>query len=118
MLKAVTLYTMGALYVAAGFFHFLKPKAYLKIMPPYIPVPLLMVYLSGAAEVALGIALLIPALQSYAAWGIILLLITVFPANFYMYQKGGAAFKMSDRALFWRMPLQLALIIWAYWYTK
>ena len=118
MFKVVTLYTMATIYVIAGIFHFLKPRAYLKIMPPYIPAPLAMVYLSGLAEIVLGVALLIPALQTYAAWGIILLLIAVMPANIYMYQQGSRVFKISGRGLFWRLPLQVALMLWAYWYTK
>ena len=76
-----------------------------------------MVFLSGVAEVILGVGLLFPETQSLAAWGVMLLLIAIFPANIYMYQKGGAAFGVSDRILFWRLPLQLVLIFWAYWFT-
>jgi uncharacterized membrane protein len=116
--KAASLILMALMYVVAGLLHFIKPKMYLRIMPPYLPAHLLLVYLSGFAEVGLGVGLLIPSLQVYAAWGVILLLIAVFPANIYMYQKGGAAFKLSDRVVFWRMPFQLVLIVWAYWYTR
>lgn len=85
MLKSITLILMALLYIVAGLLHFIKPKMYLKIMPPYLPAHLPLVYLSGVAEILLGIGLLIPALQVYAAWGVILLLIAVFPANVYMY---------------------------------
>ena len=108
---------MAVLYIVAGMLHFLKPKMYLRIMPPWIPAPALMVFLSGVAEVVLGVALLFPATQALAAWGIILLLVAVFPANIYMFKKGGATFRMSDRMLFWRLPIQLLLILWAYWFT-
>ena len=109
---------MAALYTFAGALHFIKPKMYLRIMPPSLPKPLLLVYLSGVAEMVLGICLMISAVSTWAAWGIIALLIAVFPANIYMYQKGGAAFRVSDRMLFWRLPLQFVLMLWAYWHTK
>jgi uncharacterized membrane protein len=108
---------MAIFYVGAGIYHFVKPVMYLKIMPPALPWPLVLVYLSGVAEIFLGICLLIPMLQSYAAWGIILLLIAIFPANYYMYKKGGAAFGMSDAIVFWRLPFQFVFIAWAYWFT-
>ena len=117
ILKYVFLIIMALLYILAGIWHFVKPRMYLKIMPPYLPAHQLLVNLSGVAEIVLGIGLLVPRLQVLSAWGIILLLIAVFPANLCMYQKGGAAFGLSDRIVFWRLPLQLVLIAWAYWFT-
>ena len=113
----VSLIFMAAFYFCVGVLHMVKPKLFLKIIPPYLPKPLLLVFLSGVAEMLLGIGLMIPATQTLSAWGVILLLIAVFPANLYMYQKGGAAFGLSDRVLFWRLPIQLLLILWAYFYT-
>jgi uncharacterized membrane protein len=117
LMKIVTLYIMAALYVMAGTWHFVKPKMYLRIMPPYLPAPLFLVYLSGIIEIALGILLWVPATRALAAWGVIALLIAVFPANIYMLQKGGEAFRMSDWVLWVRLPIQLVLIAWAYCYT-
>lgn len=108
---------MSLLYVVAGSFHFLKPSQYLKIMPPFLPSPLLLVYLSGAAEILLGGMLLISGLRTFAAWGIFALLIAVFPANVYMYQLGGAAFNLPDWMLLVRLPLQAVLLGWAYFYA-
>ena len=71
--------------VGAGTLHFIKPDFYLKIMPPYLPLHLELVYLSGFFEIALGVLLLVPRLSRFAAWGIIALLIAVFPANIYVY---------------------------------
>jgi uncharacterized membrane protein len=104
--------------VVAGTLHFVRPRAYLAIMPPYLPAPLLLVYVSGVAEIGLGAGLLIPSLQKWAAWGLIALLIAVFPANIYMYQRGSAAFGIPDWALLARLPLQLVLIAWAYRYAR
>ena len=116
--KALNLALMSLFYVAAGIFHFVKPEMYLKIMPPYLPAPRALVFLSGVAEVTLGVGLLIPATQVWAAWGLIALLVAVFPANIYMYQLGGAAFGWPDWVLLARLPLQLVLIAWAYWHTR
>src|SRR5476651_1563697 len=70
----------AAFFVVAGTFHFLKPEMYLQIMPPYFPAPQLLVAVSGVAEIAGGIGLLIRPLRRAAAWGLIALLIAVFPA--------------------------------------
>lgn len=117
-MKEVSLYLMSAIYTLAGILHFVKPRMYLKIMPPYMPAPLFLVYFSGVAEIAGGLGLLIEPLRAAAAWGIIALLIAVFPANVYMYQKGGAAFRIPQWVVVCRLPLQLVLIAWAYWHTK
>ena len=108
---------MAMIYIFAGCMHFYKPKFYLKMMPPYLPNHLPLVYISGFVEIVLGSMLLITRLQIFAAWGIILLLVAVFPANFYMYQKGGKFFRVPDWLLFIRLPVQLLLIFWAYLYT-
>lgn len=71
-------------FIAAGSLHFLRPAAYLRIMPRYIPWHPAMVEISGAAEIAGGIGLLIPSLRRPAGWGLVALLIAVFPANVYM----------------------------------
>ncbi len=115
MIKETLLYIMAALYVVAGVNHFVNPRMYLKIMPPYLPAPAALNYAAGAAEMLLGVMLLFPTVRPLAAWGIIALLIAVFPANLYMYQRG---FRGIPRwALLLRLPLQLVLIAWAWWYT-
>ena len=108
---------MGLLYIGAGINHFINPRFYLKIMPPYLPAHSLLVTLSGLAEVLLGALMLVPATRTWAAWGIILLLIAVFPANWYMAYD--ARFQSISPWIRWgRLPLQLVLIGWAYSYTR
>ena len=116
MLKLLTLYLMAALYVAAGVNHFLRPRMYERIIPLYLPAPEVLNYAAGAAEVILGVALLFPTIRPWAAWGIIVLLVAVFPANLYMYQQGTPG--IPSRALLLRLPLQGVLIAWAWWYTR
>ncbi len=77
-------FLIAVLFIAGGVFHFINTNLYLKIMPPYIPWHLAMVYISGVAEIAGGVGLLVPILRKPAAWGLVALLIAVFPANVFM----------------------------------
>lgn len=97
--------------------HFIRADFFLKIVPPYLPLHLEVVYLSGVCEIALGIALLIPRFSRFAAWGIIALLIAVFPANIYVYQHQEVV-PATPTVHFIRLLLQGVLILWAYWHTK
>ncbi len=105
-------------FVLAGVNHFIDPAFYLKIMPPYLSWHYELVILSGIAEVVLGIALLIPKLSRIAAWGIIALLIAVFPANLHMAMHPELYSDIPVVALWIRLPIQGLLILWAYWYTR
>lgn len=120
IVKKCLLWLMACAYIGAGVMHFVAPEFYLPMMPPYLPWHLGLIYLSGVAEVGLGVAVLVPSLRSIAAWGIIALLIAVFPANvhiaLYDVPLGGAA--EGAGILNWvRLPLQALLIAWAWWYT-
>ena len=117
LFKFVTMIIFGILFVAAGINHFINPKFYEKIMPPYLPWPYALVIISGIAEVVLGVALLIPKTSTYAAWGLILLLIAVFPANLHMTMHPEQFPNIASIFLWLRLPLQGLLILWAYWYT-
>lgn len=107
---------MSVLYIVAGIMHFIKPRMYVSIMPPYIPSPQMMVFLSGIAEAVLGIGLLFSETRVWAAWGIVLLLIAIFPANIYMATSD--KFKRIPAWIRWgRLPLQAVLVAWALYYT-
>lgn len=112
----LSLYIQAVVYIAAGLNHFISPKTYLALMPPYIPAHNLMVILSGIAEVLLGVGLLFPATRSLSAWGLILLLIAIFPANVHMATSSRFA-KLPAWLRWGRLPLQGLLIWWAYQYT-
>jgi uncharacterized membrane protein len=124
-LKRPLLYVMGVSYAAAGVMHFVAPKAYTRVVPPQFPRPIALVYLSGIAEIVLGIGVLIRRTRQQSAWGIIALLIAVFPANVHMATSDVATDAAPDwadgitRAAMWvRLPLQGVLILWAWWYTR
>ena len=110
------LYLMALLYIMAGLNHFRKPRMYLKIIPPYFPKPELLNKITGFAEILLGILLCFPLFTKFAAAGIIVLLIAVFPANLYMYQNPKAGFGLPKYVLLLRLPLQAILMIWACFY--
>jgi uncharacterized membrane protein len=109
---------MVLLYVGAGVNHFVHPGTYKKIMPPWIPAPALMVALSGVFEIVLALLLLPEKTRIYAAWGLMALLIAVFPANIQM----AINYWQRNNAYLWvaiiRIPVQAVLIWWALQYTK
>lgn len=110
-------YLAALLFIFAGVSHFVRKRAFMKTMPHYIPDHKAMVLISGVAEIVLGVGLLFPFTRIYAAWGLILLLIAVFPANIYMATSG--KFHRIPSVLLWlRLPLQFLLIWWMYQYTK
>jgi uncharacterized membrane protein len=111
-------YLMAALYVLAGVNHFLNPTLYLKIMPPYLPWHRALVEVSGVCEIALGVLLLVLRFARWAAWGLIALLIAVFPANLHMAVHPELYPEIPAAALWARLPLQAVLIAWAYVYTR
>ena len=100
------------------FHHFIKPKMYMKIMPPYIPYHLNMVYLSGVAEIILGIAVCFALTKDYAIYGIIAMLLVFFSVHFYMLSSPEAGAGLPKWILILRIPLQFLLIWWAWFYLK
>jgi len=82
--ETASLWLMGAFYVLAGMNHFRAPEFYLPIMPPYLPWHAQLVFLSGVAEVIVGVGLLMPRTRVLAAWAAIALLLAVYPANIHM----------------------------------
>jgi uncharacterized membrane protein len=125
MWRAPMVYLMGAFYVAAGITHFTSPEFFLQIVPPFLPAPAALVWISGVAEIALGVLVMIPATRRAAAWGIIVLLIAVYPANVYqalynppLVDPPAWMGQPSRTGLVLRLPLQLVLVYWAWRYTR
>jgi uncharacterized membrane protein len=118
-------YVMGALYVLAGVLHFVAPKTFARAVPPEFPRPVALVYLSGIAEVILGIGVTIRATRRQSAWGLVALLVAVFPANVHLATSDVATDAVPEwaegvtRLAVWaRLPLQAVLVLWAWWYTR
>jgi uncharacterized membrane protein len=117
-LKRVAKILLGVFFILAGIGHFIRPDVYVKIMPPYLPRPLGLVYLSGICEAGLGILVLIPRYTRLAAWGLIALLIAVFPANLHMAVHPELYPGIPPMALWLRLPLQGVFIAWAYAFAR
>jgi uncharacterized membrane protein len=118
--KTALRWLLGAFLFASGVYHFARPAVYVAMIPPYLPDPLVLVYVSGAAELAGAVGLQIAKTRRAAAWGIILLFILIFPANLHMAMNdlplGGM--HLPSWALWARLPFQGVFILWAYWYTR
>tara|TARA_B100000424_G_scaffold201818_1_gene158892 strand:- start:1632 stop:1964 length:333 start_codon:yes stop_codon:yes gene_type:complete len=109
---------MGLFYISVGVNHFTDPYWFLQIVPPYLPYKIELVYISGLLEVILGFMLLIPKTRFYAGWGLIVLLIAVYPANIYLAQTNGEAMNTTPLVAWGRLPFQFIFIGLAYWHTK
>lgn len=110
------IYIMSAFYIFAGVMHFIKPKAFMRIMPQYLPNHKTLVLWSGAIEVALGISIFIPELREMALISIILMLILFLLVHFYMLSSEKASAGFPRWLLILRIPLQFGLMYWAYYY--
>lgn len=106
--------------IVAGVLHFLTPQPFIKIVPGLLPYPAAIVYISGFFEILGGIGLLIPAVSLAAAWGLVVLLIAVYPANINMAVNHIQIANIPDSNWFQaiRLPFQFVLIAWAWWLTR
>jgi uncharacterized membrane protein len=116
-IKVVSKTVLSLFLIFAGIMHFVRPEFFLKIVPPYLPFPMGLVLISGAFEVMLGASLWVPRLSRIAAWGIIALMLAVFPANIYLFQHQEILPAPPSVHLL-RLPMQAVFILWAYWHTR
>ena len=121
ILKIVSIYAMSIGYVTVGLGHFTNTSFFLKIMPPYLPYHTELVYLSGLFEIILGFGLLFKSLKKWVGWGLIFLLIAVYPANIYLaFNKAPQeAINITPFLASWvRLPMQFIFITLAYIHAK
>jgi uncharacterized membrane protein len=113
-----SLHSMSALYIVAGSFHFIIPQYYLTILPRWIPSPMFVILVSGAAEIGLGLMLLFDQTRSAAAWSLIVLLICFLPVHIFMLKERESTFKKYPALFLWIRPfIQILLAYWAFLYT-
>src|SRR5262245_61375979 len=120
-LKRILLWVMGLFYVVGGVLHLVRPDLYRPMMPPYLPAHDFLIRLSGVGELVLGLLVIDPVVRVWAAWGLIALLIAVFPANVHIALHNVPVLGATEGAgvMNWvRLPFQLVLIAWAWWYTQ
>ena len=122
MARKIALILLFILYIGAGINHFWHPQGYYTIIPPYFSNPFLINALAGIAEITCALLLLFPTTRKWGSYGIILMLIAFIPAHVYMIQKGGCMGKeicIPAWAAWLRLfPLQLFLIVWAWWAAR
>ena len=117
-IKYFSMIVMGVFYISIGVSHFTSPIWYVKIVPPYLPYKLELVYISGLFEILFGGMLFFKKTRFLAGWGLILLLIAVYPANIYLAQTNGAAMNTTPLIAWGRLPVQFIFIGLAYWHSK
>jgi len=115
-IKAAALLLASTSYIAVGVAHFTHVDFFLSIMPPYLPYHLELVWISGVAEIAGGIGLLIPRLRQLTSWCLIALLFAVYPANIHMMMNPEQFADLGPPiGLYLRMPMQFVFMAWAWW---
>jgi uncharacterized membrane protein len=115
--KIVMKYLFAASFILAGFNHFRVPDFYLRIMPPYLPWPSALHLTAGVFEIALGVMLLVPRFQKWAAWGLVALLVAFFSVHIHMVVHHDQ-YEVRLSLLWVRLLLQFVLIALAWWFTK
>ena len=118
--KLITIYFMSIAYAYVGVRHFIDPDFFLAIMPNYLTFHLEFVYLSGIAEVVLGLMLLSKKTRKTGAIGLIILLILVFTANIHLVQSelSQSILGVTKSQSIYRLPFQGLFILIAYWHSK
>ena len=116
--RKLSLFGLALFFIYFGIDHFINLEFYLSIMPPVFPLHTEAVYISGFFEILGGVCVLIPSLRKIGGWGLVALLISVYPANIYMAITPQAFPEISIELLYFRLPLQFLFIYWAYSVTR
>ena len=116
--RKLVLFGLAAFFINIGINHFVNPDFYLSIMPPVFPMHAEAVYVSGFFEVLGGICVLIPRLRKIAGWGLVALLVAVYPANIYMAITPEAFPGFPVALLYVRLVFQFVFFYWAFSVTR
>ena len=116
--KTIALLGLAAFFINVGVDHFINPDFYVDIMPDYLPLHLEAVYISGFFEVLGGVCVLIPRLRSAAGWGLVALLVVVYPANIHMALNPELFPEIAVSLLYIRLVFQFIFVYWAYSATR
>ena len=117
-IKTFSIIIMSLFYIMAGTNHFINPVWYVSIVPPFLPFKTAIIYISGILEIILGSLLIFPKTRFIAGWGLIILLVAVYPANIYVALTNGEAMDITPLIAWGRLPFQFVLIGLAYWHSK
>ena len=119
-IKLITIYFMSIAYTYVGVRHFIDPDFFLAIMPNYLSMHLFFVYLTGLMEVVFGLLLAFRKTRKFASYGLIILLLIVFPANIHLVESelSQSILEVSREQSIIRLPFQGLFLILAYWHSK
>jgi uncharacterized membrane protein len=110
---------LASFFIGAGVNHFLMPRAYERIVPPWLSgQSRRVVQLSGVAEMVGGVGVLVPSTRRVSGLGLIALLVAVFPANLHMARAPERFPRIPRWALYARLPLQPLMVLWAWRATR
>jgi uncharacterized membrane protein len=118
--RRIALLLLAIFWLAGGINHFVNPDFYVGIMPPALPAHLELVHLTGVLEIAGGIGVLLSGTRSLAGWGLIALLIAFVPVHLHMVMHPEVFVPRGVPywALWARLPVQAAFVVWAWWATR
>jgi len=117
LLRKVGLLLLVLLFLLAGINHFNNPNFYVSIIPPYLPLRYELSYITGFFEILGAVCILFSKTRKLSGYGLVLLLIAIFPANIHMAMHPEYFPDYSALSLYLRLPLQLIFIAWVYWAT-
>lgn len=118
-LRIIFRWLAAIFFVVAGANHFRQPEIYLGMMPPFLPWPEALNLISGAAEILGGLGLMVARTRRIAGWGLLALLVAVFPANVYVALQGRMpGLDVSPLALWLRLPFQFVFMAWVWWVSQ
>ena len=112
--RKIVLFGLAAFFINIGINHFVNPDFYLSIMPPAFPMHVEAVYVSGFFEVLGGVCVLIPRLRKIAGWGLVALLVAVYPANIYMAITPDAFPDFPVELIYVRLAYKFVIFYWAF----
>jgi uncharacterized membrane protein len=117
--RRIALALLAAFFTSMGVMHFVAPEGMVHAVPPWLPDAALLVAVSGVFEILGGVGVLIPQTRRLAGWGLIALLVAVYPANIHMALHDGPwTAQVPAWALWARLPFQFLFMAWAWWATK
>ena len=117
-IKTLSIIIMTLFYIGVGINHIINSNWFIRIIPPILPFKIALVYISGIFEIILGSLLIFPKTRFIAGWGLILLLLAVYPANIYVALTNGKAMDTTPMIAWIRLPFQFVFIGLAYWHSK
>jgi len=118
VLKYAGLLLVSLFFAVGGQAHFTSTAFFVSIVPPYVPLPLATVYVTGVLELIGAVAIWVPRWRSWAGIGLVILTVCVTPANIYMWMNPQLFPDIRPSLLGWRLVAQVVLLACIWWSTR